>query len=371
MNVIHVLHVVGIMNRGGIETFIMNVYRNINRNKVQFDFLVHKDEVGDYDKEILALGGKIYKIPYVNKVGPIKYPRILYNFFKEHSEYNIVHSHMNLVSGVILKEAKNAGVKYTIAHGHSTNDMGRFYERFYKKLVGTYLNKYSDYKFACSREAANYIFKEEGSKDCIIIKNGVDLSKFKVTNADVMKVKKEMNIKDNSLVIGNVARFSQVKNHKFLIDVFYEISRKNENAILVLVGDGELKQDIVDKVNKYGIEDKVIFTGIREDIPCIMKMFNVFILPSFFEGLGIVLIEAQACGIKCIVSKNITKEADMNMGLLTYLDINDSINMWADEAIRPYSHPDNTLRNIESLGYDIKKVASFIEDFYENLNVSR
>lgn len=367
MTPIRVLHVVGIMNMGGLETLIMNIYRNIDRNKIQFDFLVHKEEEGIYDKEIKTLGGNIYKIPYVNKVGPIKYPKILSDFFKNNKQYKIVHSHMNLVSGIILKEAKKAGIPYTIAHAHNINDIGKMYEIIYKRLVGMNINRYSDYKFACSLEAASYIFGKKYSNQVKIIKNGIDLSKFKIDQSKVENVKKELGISEDAFIIGNVARFSEQKNHKFLIDIFRDIVAKKNNSVLVLVGDGKLKAEIYEKIKKYGIEDKVIFTGIRNDIPIMMNLFDVFLFPSLFEGLGIVLIEAQSAGTKCVVSTEVPKEADMNIGLVEFRDLDEPIGNWTNEILKKYNKRYDSLNLIKEQGYDINETVDYIQEFYLKL----
>lgn len=368
MEPIRILHIVGIMNRGGLETLIMNIYRNIDRDKVQFDFLVHSDMQGVFEEEIIKLGGTIYRISHVSKVGPMKYKKELNKFFKSNQQYKIVHSHMNTISGIILREAKKCGIKIRISHSHNAYPKMNLIESIYKNYSKLFINNNSTYKFACSKLAGSWLYGKKYENDVKIINNGVNINKFKY-NPDVNGWKrKELNIDKNSFVVGHIASFTLQKNHDFLIDIFKEIKNQNDNAILLLVGDGVLKKSIRNKVRELGLVDNVIFLGIRDDIEQLIQVFDIMVFPSFHEGLPVTLIEAQASGLKCIISDNITKEVDMNIDLLKFLSLEKSARYWAEQSLNYIKGYDrNSCGNIKE-EYNIEKVSRDIEQFYiENI----
>lgn len=366
MDTIRVLHVVGILDKGGLETFILNLYRSIDRNKVQFDFLVHKKKKGAFEDEIESLGGRIYRIPYVNDVGPIGYRRELRKFFNNHKEYNIVHSHMNAVSGVILNEAKKCGVKSRIAHSHTSNPEYSLLEGIYKTIAKKYINKSANFKFACSEKAGKWLYGNDETFK--VINNAIDIDNFKY-DADIREaIRKEMNIKEK-IVIGHVGRFCQCKNHRMIIDIFKEINKNYNNAILVLVGDGELKSYIKSKVDEYKLNDKVYFFGVRDDVNKVINSFDVMLFPSLHEGLPVTLIEAQANGLPCVISDSITKEVDLHCGLIKFVSLSDKISCWVRDIInssnlREINNQDNIAKNIQKFGYNIKDIANYMERFY-------
>lgn len=367
MNPIRVLHIVGIMDRGGLETLIMNLYRNIDREKVQFDFLVHSKKEGAYDREILKLGGKIYRIDSIRKLGPIKYPKALKNFFKDHKEYNIVHSHMNAMSGVILKSAKQEGIQNRIAHSHSSYPKMGIFEKIYKNYSKTIINKNCTHKFACSKKAAEWLYGSEC--DVKILNNGIDIYKYLYKDSINIKKRKELNIDNDTLIVGHVGSFREAKNHEFIIKIFRDLKKIHSNVVLVLAGDGELKNTIENEVNVLSLKENVKFLGVRADINELLQMFNILLFPSIYEGLPVTLVEAQASGLRCLLSDTITNEIDMNLNLIKFKSLDKDSKSWAKTAIEfGYDYQRiSKEETIKSRGYDIRSISEYIQEFYLNL----
>ncbi|MEH7335242.1 glycosyltransferase family 1 protein [Neobacillus drentensis] len=361
-DIVRVLHVVVNMNRGGAETLIMNLYRNIDRSKVQFDFLTCKE--GVFDKEILELGGKIHRIPYISDVGHFGYTRALNEFFNMHYEYKIVHSHLDKMSGLVLRAAKKAGIPVRIAHSHNTSSEGGRAARIYKNYASSFIKSSANSLLACSNAAATWLF-DNRSNQAKILNNGIEFNKFSYKPSIRKEIREHLKVDDNTVVLGHVGRFFEQKNHEFIIEVFKEFNHKEPNSILVLVGDGELKKKIEKKVHDYGLDNKVRFLGIRSDVEKVVQAFDLFIFPSFHEGLPVTLVEVQASGLPCLISENITKDVDLGLGLIDYLPIND-VSTWVNK-ITNFSFNNNrkiSKRIFIEKGYDIEKTASFIQEYY-------
>lgn len=369
---IRVLHVVGIMNRGGLETLLMNIYRKIDRNKIQFDFLVHQEQKGIFDDEIKALGGNIYRVDYVTKVGHFRYLKNLDEFFYKHKEYKIVHSHMDAMSGIILGRAKKANIPVRIAHSHSAYPKMRSFEKIYKNYSRLLVNGNCTEKFACSSISAKWLFgKKSNFNDITILKNAIDTEKFAFDKNIRENKRKELGIDRGEFVIGNIGRFNIPKNHTFLIDIFNELIKMNEDLKLILVGDGNLKKDIENKVNKLNLDSKVVFLGVREDINEIVQAFDLMLFPSLYEGLGIVLIESQASGLNCVVSQMIPSEADMKCGLMNFISLKNSPKKWAESVNKIIECMSTKERNskvkvVRENGYEIEDICDWITCFYKN-----
>lgn len=309
-NCIRVLQVLGGLNRGGAETMVMNLYRNIDRNKIQFDFIKHTESKCAYDDEIKELGGRIYSIPKYKVYNHFQYKKAWNNFFKKHPEYKIIHGHVRSTATIYLKIAKKYGL-YAIAHSHSTSS-GKGIKAIIKNMLQFRIRYITDYFMGCSKEANEWLYgkKIANSEKCIILHNAIDVEKY-TYNEDIRnKLRKELNIKEDEMVVGNIGRFSYMKNHKFLIDIFEKLC-KTENCKLLLVGDGELKNDIQNIVKNKHLESKVIFTGVRSDVNEILQAMDIFVMPSIFEGLPVTLIEAQASGVPSLITNIITKEVDI------------------------------------------------------------
>lgn len=366
MNPKRVLHSVGIMNRGGLETLIMNIYRNIDRSHLQFDFLVHREETGAFDNEILNLGGKIHHIPYVTKIGHFGYIGALNDFFVNHSEYQVVHSHMNAMSGLILQSAKKQRVPIRIAHSHSAKYGNSLSEKAYKKFVSLAIPSVATHFFSCSQLAGNSLFgKKIASNEMVHIKNGVDLKRFAYKKEIRNKIRRELEVNEETYIVGHVGRFQQMKNHDFLVDVFAEFHKENPNSVLVLVGEGILKQKVEQKVKELNLNKVVHFLGVRDDVHEVMQAFNVLVLPSLYEGLPVTLVEAQAIGIKCIISDAVTMDVDLGLGLVKFISLSDPLSNWVDE-ISKKSQIINSHEKIIQNGYDIVTTSNWLENFYSN-----
>lgn len=355
---IRVLQVVTYMGRGGLETMLMNYYRNIDRDKVQFDFLTHRDERWDYDDEIESLGGKIYHLPKLNPFSR-SYLNALDKFFKEHKEYQIVHCHQDCLSGVVLKVAKKNGVRFTIAHSHNANQ-----DKNLKYLIKVFekrkIPKYADKLFACGDEAGRWMFNTDNFE---VLNNAIDTDLYIYNKEKADKVKKAFGI-ENKFVVGHVGRFSTQKNHEFLIDIFNEVQKIKEDSVLMLVGDGDLRPEMEQKVRDLQIENKVIFTGVRSDVNDLMQGMDVFLFPSLYEGLGIVLIEAQAAGLKCVISNTIPKDGVLTDDV-TCISLAQSPVVWADEILKYQEYKrTNNKEIIKKANYDIKNNAKILEQFY-------
>lgn len=356
---IRVLHVVTHMNRGGLETMIMNYYRHIDRNKIQFDFLTHRDRKKDYDDEIQSLGGRIYHLPPLNPLDKKGYLKKLDDFFREHPEYKIVHSHLDCMSAYPLRAAKKYGVPVRIAHSHNTSQ-----ERNLKYLVKLYsrslIPKYATDLYACGEEAGKWMFK---NRPFVVMRNAIDAQKF-VYNSEIAKQKKEELGIEEKFVLGHVGRFNLQKNHEFLINIFNEVCKQKENAVLLLVGTGELEEKIHEKVRNLGLNEKVMFLGVREDIPELMQAMDVFVFPSLFEGLPVTLVEAQAAGLPCVVSETITKEIAI-IDNMRFLEINGTTSRWVEEIEKKREREKESYRMIEKAGFDIKKNAEWLTEQYQ------
>lgn len=358
---IRVLQVLGRMNRGGAETMIMTLYRNIDRSKVQFDFLVHTNETCDYDAEIEALGGNIYRVPRYTVKNHLAYKQSFNQFFEKHKEFKMVHCHINSTAAIVAKIAKKHD-RTIIVHSHNTSYESGFSNRIKELLQLPLKNeKNTDFRFACGKEAGEWLF---GKSEFKVINNAIDSEKF-VFNGEIRnKIREQYGIQDK-FVIGNVARFNEQKNHTFLVDIFYEVHKENQNAVLMLVGDGELREEIEDKVEKLGLKSSVIFAGVQANVNEILMGMDVFLFPSLFEGLPVTLIEAQATGLQLMISDTISKEVDLT-GLVNYISLENTASNWSEKCLNVN---DNFKRmsvqdTIIKAGYDISTNAIAFKEFY-------
>ena len=360
---VRILHVVSIMDAGGIETLLMNLYRKIDRSKIQFDFLVQHEQKGFYEDEIMALGGRIYRVRYVTKVGPWKYMKTLTTFFKNHLEYSVVHSHLNTISGLILQSAQKAGVPVRIAHSHTSNTKCGFAESLFKNYYcKRKIPRVATNFFACSIDAGKWLFEDKiTTTSLVIVKNGVDVDKFKYNEKIRLQMRKQLDLPENALVIGHVGRFHPLKNHDFLVDVFSELY----NAVLLLIGDGKLKGQIMKKVHNLGLDNVVQFLGIRSDVNKLMQAMDIFLFPSKYEGLGIVIIEAQVAGLPCFISDAIPVEANIKEDLITRKSLSQTAKEWASAILNNLQY--KRVQSIEAItrsGYKIEDTARMLQEFY-------
>ncbi len=365
-----VLQVVGTMDLGGAETLIMNIYRNIDRSKVQFDFLCHNRVESKYAEEILSMGGRMYCVPGISHVGPIKYQKNLYKFFKAHPEYKTVHSHHDILSGMILRQAKRAGVKNRISHAHNTYTSGNIFKKIILSFFKMYFPSSVTTAYACADIAGRTLYKGKLKNNYKVIPNVIDTEKFRFSLAKGNTIKKELGL-GNEIIIGHVGRFSEQKNHKFLVEIFEQILKKKENAHLLLIGEGLLKNEIEQYVNEMNIQNNVHFLGSRSDMPQYFSAMDLLLFPSLYEGLSVAMVEAQASGLPILTSDTVSSEVALT-DLVKQLPLTDSVEKWADEALLHINRFSNTDRSIycekiKDAGFDVKKLASNLQETYLNI----
>lgn len=354
---IRVLHVVTYMGRGGLETMIMNYYRHMDRSAVQFDFLVHRDFEADYEAEILELGGRIYRLPPLNPFSP-DYLGKLDAFFAEHREYRIVHCHLDCMAGIPLKAAKKHGVPVRIAHAHSSSQTkdGKYLVKLGFKHV---IRRYATDLLACSRAAGEWMFGGDGF---LVMNNAIDAAQYSHCPETALRVREELGILADALVAGHVGRFDPPKNHEFLLRVF---SKLPKNARLLLVGDGQLRKAAEKQANELGIADRVIFTGIRTDVPRLLQAMDVFVFPSVYEGLPVSLIEAQAAGLPCLISDRVPIECKKT-DLVRQISLFAGEESWAEAVLEASRMPrTDAAAQIREAGFDIVSNARWLREFYE------
>jgi len=365
---IRILHVFMSMDCGGAENMIMNIYRNIDREKIQFDFLVHKNTKGYFDDEIKEMGGRIFRVPRFCLLNYFKYKKSIDTFFGEHKEFAAVHGHLGSSACVYLREAKKC--IFTIAHSHSA-DFDFFQPKnFIYHELNRITRRVADYFFACSLDAGICRFgKKIKNKDNFqIIKNAINLDKYKYDDITKKEITNEFNL-ENKFVIGHVGRFDKQKNQAYAVEVFNEILKKNPDSVLMLVGDGKLRTVIENRVNELGIADKVIMTGIRSDVDKLLQVMDCFIFPSISEGLGIVAIEAEAYGIPCFINDTLPKDLYINENVYG-LSLKKEPKEWAQfilEKSKEKISAEIAKRNVQKAGYDINESVKMLENFYLNI----
>lgn len=334
---IRVLHVVGSMNRGGVETWLMHVLRQLNRDHIQMDFLVHTSDVGAYDNEIMSLGSRVIPCPDVSH--PWKYKGQFQKILQQYGPYDIVHSHVHHFSGYVLRLAQQVGVPVRIAHSHNNtsaaNVRAGFLRQLYLALMLRWINRYATLGFAASSKAADDLFRTNWKQDSRwqTLYCGIDLKSF-VCTVDRATLRAELGIPQDAFVVGHVGRFDPQKNHKFLIEIAAAVAAREPNFWLLLIGKGDLCSEVEQELLQRGLRDRTTIAGVRPDVPCLMKAaMDTFVLPSLHEGLPLVLLEAQAAGLPCIISDVVTEEADIIQPLISRLSLSNSAAVWADKIL--------------------------------------
>lgn len=360
---IRVLQIVRKMDIGGVQTMLMNYYRKIDKEKVQFDFIVQGEQEGYFENEILKLGGVIYHVRPMKNL--FFYYRDVNKILKQ-NKYSIVHVHHNYanIHGLLISLLN--GVENRISHSHNTPPEKSIIRRFIKKLIRLFINNISTHKYACSVAAADWLYghKVIQKEEVTVIKNAIETDQFKFNCLARSKKRQELGL-SNKIIIGHVGNFSGQKNHKFLIDIFNEVHKLEKNANLLLVGEGPKVHETMCKVDSLGLTDYVIYLGKRSDVNELYQAFDIFLFPSIYEGLGIVLVEAQAAGLKCVISDTITKEVSISE-LIEYLSLEKSAEEWAKIIIKKLNldQRENMLDAIKEYGYDIGNEAKKLEKMY-------
>lgn len=353
---VRVLHVLTGLSSGGAESFIMNMYRNMDRSKVQFDFLLRSmDNI--YSEELEKMGSKVY----VTASFPrhfIKNAVQTAHFFKEHS-YDIIHVHANaLLYTYALSCAKRNGVKCRIIHSHNT-------AMAHMKLLPLHnANKRritalaTDY-FACSDDAGRWMFPE----DFKVIPNAIDLSAFSFDNQKRKAVRRDLGIGEDAFVIGHIGRYTPQKNHTFLLDIYAEVLKRKQNSRLLLLGDGELRRDVVEKAANMQLQDQVIFLGARKDVADIINAFDVFVFPSVYEGLAVAMLEAQANGL-CVICSDKISDQTVLTSYVKKLPLSDDASTWASHVLNVNSTRNDAGDALARAGFDIRSAAKNLQEFY-------
>ena len=364
---VRVLYVVSdlLEGRGGIQSVVMAIFGNINRSRVQIDFVVHQDYAPSFVPFVKEKGNKVYQAPQFKKVGPLAYIRWWNQFFKEHLEYKIVHGHMKAYISLYLLIAKFHG-RITIAHSHIAYPQLSFFKKYAEKLALCPLRWVADYHFACSIQAGEYLYgKNIANKPSFhFIPNARDTKIFVYDEEKRHLMRKELNVTDN-FVIGHAGRFSNQKNHIFLIKIFAAIYKKNSTARLLLLGDGPLREKIQQQVNQLGLTDAVIFTGVVPNPQDYYQAMDVFLFPSLFEGLGMVLTEAEIAGLPCVFSDNLPQEIEIAPELCHRISLKESAASWAEVTLSQ-AGVKRISRDKEATGkgFEITVLAKQLEDFY-------
>ena len=356
---IRVAHVMGKMVGGGVETVVMNYYRHIDRSRVQFDFLVDADSTLVPQSEIERLGGRVFEVPPYQHL--IEYQRGLQRLFKQEG-WRIVHSHINALSVFPLRAAKKADVPVRIAHSHSTSGKGEHAKNALKAVLKKQANRYPTHRFACSRLAGDWLYGK--GVDYEVLRNAIDLNDFRPDEGDRFQTRDALGVEDEQLLVGHIGRFMEQKNHVFLLEIFREVLRLRPGAVLALVGEGPLLDVARRKARELGIDGSVRFLGARSDAPSLYRAFDVFCLPSLYEGLPMVGVECQASGTPILASDVVTSEAAMT-SLMDFESLSSSPEVWALHLIdmrgRAFAPAD-----IEGLSaFDINAAAKRLEELYE------
>ena len=363
MKKIKILEVIGSMNMGGAETFLMNVLRNINKEKFEFYFLCYGNQKFDYEEEIKKLGGKIIRIESINKSNFLDYVSINKKVIQENG-IDIVHSHTYYNSMFSILAAKKSGIKKIICHSHTTmsepnpNVLKRFYYFISKRII----NKYSNVFLACGEDAGKSLFYSKNH--FTIIDNGIILENFYYKENNRQEIEKALRINSKTTVIGHVGRFEKVKNHSFILDVFFEYKKINNNSKLLLIGDGLLKKEIEKKAVKMNLQKEILFLGKRNDVNKLYSRMDALLFPSLYEGLPLTLIEAQTNGLPILASDTIDKDVDISKKIVFY-PLSKGEKMWAEKLNSIVNTRYDVNKIIENSVYNMKNNIYKLECIYE------
>lgn len=361
---IRVCEFVGNMNGGGVEAVVMNYYRHVDRSRVQFDFVVTESSTIVPREEMESLGARVFTVPAYTHLP--QFERASYELFKSHPEWRIVHAHMNALNVFPLGEAKKAGISVRISHSHSTAGKGETVKNAAKAILKTQANRYPTERFACSKFAGEWLFGKD--EPFTVVYNAIDLQRFSFSVEARAEARAGLGLVGDEFVIGHVGRFMPQKNHRFLLEAFEQVVKRLDDVVLVLVGTGEAEALAESWVREHGLQAKVRFLGQRDDVNRLYQAFDVFALPSLYEGLCLVGVEAQAAGLPCLLSDRITREVDVT-GTCEFLPINDP-KVWADAlcALEPKTDVERSATDRSDFAnYDIVKQGQWLTDKYLRL----
>jgi glycosyltransferase involved in cell wall biosynthesis len=367
---IRVVHVLGGLNCGGAENVIMNWYRQIDTGKIQFDFAVHAQTECYFDREVVARGGRILRLPNPSSAGFRQFNRSFRELLNTSGPYAAVHSHVAHFSGSVLRVANRAGVPIRIAHSHTVND-GRgkgWPRRMYRAAMKALLVRHGTHLLGCSQAACDALYGQAGGGRIRVVPNAIALDAYEGAAARRAETRIQLGIAAGTTLMGHVGRFVAVKNHRFLAQVFAGLTRLDPQARLVLIGEGELHPELRCLFEAVGVADRVQHLGVRSDVPALLAAMDVFVFPSLYEGLGLALIEAQAAGTPALASDTIPPEADLKLGLVRFLSLQAEPEDWAAAAVSSAgsARPPWTARGnaIRTAGYDVHSSVANLTGIY-------
>lgn len=345
---------------------VMNLYRAIDRNKIQFDFILDCDKENIFEEEINLLGGRVFHLPKFNGKNYKRVYEAWNDFFKTHPEYKVLHSHIRSYASLYLPIAKAHGVK-TIIHSHNTSN-GKGVLSVGKKILQYPLRFQADYFFGCSEIAGQWLFGKRVVKSdrYFMLKNAVDTERFAYQQQLREKVRCDLKIAKDALVIGHIGRMHPQKNHHFLIECFHEIAAKRNDARLILLGDGELRGEITEHIQRLGLEEQVLMLGIQKNPEDYLSAMDCFVLPSVHEGLPVVVVEAQANGLPCLVSDAVTREVQLSE-LVQYLSISQGITPWVNAVLDYKQSRMDVSAQIKESGFCVKASSQWLCNFYQTI----
>lgn len=363
-----VLQVIGVMDRGGAETMVMNLYRAMDRERVQFDFLVHEQREGDYDAEIVSLGGRIFRAPRYNGINGIAYRRCIRSLFASHPEWRVVHGHIGSCAPLYLSEAKRVGA-FAIAHSHAQN-YGNGISGVAFNIAAHPVRRIADYFMACSKEAGLDRFGSsivEGNRFAIV-PNGIDVASYACDERVHVEAKADYGLAGRPVVC-HTGRLIPVKNHEFLLEVFARVVQSFPNAVLLLAGRGDLEEQIRARVNELGLKKAVFFLGVVDDVPRLLRAADVFVFPSINEGLALSVVEAQASGLPTIASTGVPELAVVS-DRVCRMPLSSGVEAWATECVDKLrfslsSERSDACDQIREHGFDIADTSVRLAAFYE------
>lgn len=369
---IKVLLVTGSFGIGGLETVAMNIVRYSDRKKFSFDFLVYGQEEYANEKEAIELGCRVFRVPFPHNT-PFSFERNVREIIRNNGPYEVVHCHNLFNCGFVALAAYKEGVPVRISHCHTNrvNNKRSLIRVFYEWYMRMLIKRYSTDFFACSKDAASYLFGKDYINKTYIMRNGIDIDKFKFNPLLRDKYRKQFSLDDNSLVIGQIGTLRNVKNHKFSLEIFKKLKERSNtnNFKMFFIGDGELKEVIHKQIVQYGLDKDVVMLGLRTDIHNLLNMFDLYIMPSKYEGVSVALIEAQAAGLPCLVSETACAPEVIVSSQIESAKLTDSIDVWVDKI-------ENNIRKkrcvnsadiVRNSGYSIKSIIEKLDCKYLEL----
>lgn len=365
---IRILHVLGYFDYGGAESLIMNIFRQLDRTKITFDFVVHSEEVGALEREAISLGSKVYRVPKYTGKNHIAYRRAWKEIFKDHPEYTVIHGHVRSTANIYLRIAEQYGLE-TIAHSHSVSS-GTGIAAFVKNIMQKDIRNTADHFLACSVEAGEWLFGEKiiSQSNFHVMKNAINAEKYLYSNDIRNKVRKKLGL-ENQLVIGHIGRLHESKNHLRLINIFNLYQKENKDSVLLLIGEGEKRESIEREITKLDLNEKVRLLGSRKDTSDLLQAMDIFLFPSLYEGLGISVVEAQASGLPSIVSTAIPDEA-IYTDLVHPISLEEENRVWVTELSNvdlSDREKQVTLEDIKNANYEIKEISQWYASFIKKI----